>query len=250
MSDQVKSVDNTSPNSTQVNVGDSLPPMPEGGNEKYYDAKTGAYNWEAHAREVEFKAAQRASKAVETPQQAQTAEQSVEQAGLDYDVLSQKIATYGDISPEDYAALTKVGVPRELVEAHVEYVKNDLAQHYSAVVETFGGEQGFQQMAAWAKENLSEEERSAFTDMLNNPKQYKAAAATLRGMMGQTYSAPNAAAPSGTVQGYATEADMLAAMTGANRSKYMNDPEYRREVHSKVAASKFNTNPRSHTSGL
>ena len=43
-----------------------IPALPETGSDKFYDAKTGAYNWEGHAKEAEFKLSQKPAE-VETP---------------------------------------------------------------------------------------------------------------------------------------------------------------------------------------
>jgi hypothetical protein len=61
------------------------------------------------------------------PQQAQqstvadeSARQAVEQAGVDFDALSDEWANNGELAPDSYDKLEKSGIPRALVDSYIE----------------------------------------------------------------------------------------------------------------------------------
>jgi len=112
-------------------------------------------------------AAERADLALEgdtdlASQSQQQAERVVEAAGLDVASLRSEFNATGDLSPESYEKLAKVGIDRETVAAYVagqqargELVRQDLAQ-------SVGGEERLGQIIDWARFNLQPEEGDAW----------------------------------------------------------------------------------------
>jgi hypothetical protein len=87
--------------------------MPDGGHEKFYDATTGIYNWQAHAVEVEYQRDQARGKGEPAPVTIPTTPQAaaegapegdvsnaVAEAGLNWETLAQTLNVHGGLRPE------------------------------------------------------------------------------------------------------------------------------------------------------
>ncbi len=218
--------------------------------EKYY--KDGTYNWQAHAKEVEFAASQ---KKPDEPKQPVTepatettdeAKKIAEAAGLDWDSLSVKIMNDGDISAEDYAALAKIGVPESIVKEHIGLLSESADTHVQGIFDAFGGEENFQKVREWAQENYTAAQLDQLEKNLAGKDTVAAAIAELQQKTGSAgpgvITLPTT--PGGqTTEGYKTEAEMIADM---RKPEYRKDPAFRATVEAKVAASKWEKNPRQH----
>lgn len=230
---------------------------------KFFDADKG-YNWQAHAKEAEFKAAQKPADPAgdatpdpnASPDPDATAQSAVAKAGLDMDGLGEKIRDDGDIADSDYTAFEAIGIDREFVSDYVDMVKDRAAAHVTSVKDAFGGEDGWEGMKTWAKENLSQEDRDGYDTMLNSP-QWNVAVDALRSRMGQPpmerqgtiVNAENQASPNeASSQGYADQNAMNAAIQDP---KYKTDQEFRAEVMRKAAVSSWQApSKRFHNAGL
>ena len=224
--------------------------------DKYY--KDGQYNWEAHAKELQFKEQQQAKKAPE--QQANQpaaapaeAQEAVENAGLNWDTLGDKIVTDGDIGEADYKALEEIGIPTDIAKEYVEAVKFRTETHVNQVTEFFGGEQQFEAVKTWAQQNYSEAELDALSAQLSDPQSWKLAADMLSTKAGHLPSSnatygPNAGSAAGTtVQPYGSQQEMIADQ---RRPEYKRDPSFRAQVVERARVSNFEQNPRAHSGGM
>lgn len=89
---------------------------------------------------------------------------------------SQEITQQGALSDQSYQELMKVGYPKEVVDAYIKGVISDSVKsgsmisesEISRIKESVGGENAYQEMTAWAQQNLSAAERSAFNDVVNS----------------------------------------------------------------------------------
>ena len=118
----------------EVDPVEKLPvePKPEGGHDKFYNAETGQYDWQNHAKELDYRlngkpeepakveATEDANTTGETESNYEAVADIVTTAGLDHSELQTQIQTNGDLSDEAYAALAKVGLQRELVKTYVD----------------------------------------------------------------------------------------------------------------------------------
>jgi len=233
---------------------------------KFFDAEKG-YNGQAHAKEAEYKAAQKpagpATEGTVAPVEGTSteadAESAVKAAGLDMDGLGEKIRSTGDIDESDYEAFAKIGIEKEFVADYVDMVKVRADTHITGVKAAFGGDDGWKGMQTWAQENLSQEDRDGYDAMLNSP-QWKVAADTLRTQMGKPpvveqgklVTADNQASPNeASSQVYADQNAMNAAIQDPKyKAKGPEGNAYRAEVMRKAAASKWESNARAHTAGL
>jgi len=230
-----------------------VPDMPAEGVDKYYDNDTGAYNWEAHARELLFNAngrpkdqeekTQTAEKAAEEPS-PEAEEQEVSnilvKAGLDTEEIGQKIIEQGDLSSEDYEALKKVGIPEDLIKSYVQSYRYQFETERKVALEYLGGEEQWAQTMQWAQENLSETEVTDFNNLLSTSS-WRLAADGLKARMSEaTGTRPatreptlirgeNSAAPSSA--GYRSKAEMKADMSS---KEYTTSPKFREQVIKKI----------------
>ncbi len=122
---------NPQPAEGEVEELPPVPEMPEGGQDKFYNAETGAYDWESHAKELQFNAQGRQKPEAQNEEEPELKQPQIEKndeevsdvvkaAGLDELALEQKIKQNGDLTEDDYAALAKVGVPEGLARSYVE----------------------------------------------------------------------------------------------------------------------------------
>lgn len=223
--------------------------------EKYFDAKTGQYNWQAHAKELEFAAQQKPKAEADSKADAETkdaatatdaeAQKAAEAAGLDWQALGVKILNDGDIEAADYEALEKSGVPKEIVKEYISLMTDSAERHVNEVLESFGGEEQFNKVREWAQKNMSSEELATLEHQLADKTAYKSAVETLMTKAGATgvVNTPMRTGTTGAVEGFKTQAEMVAAMRDP---RYRRDAAYRTSVEAKVAASKWDVNPRQH----
>ncbi len=228
---------------------------------KFYDAEKNAYNWQAHAKESEFKLAQK-PKAADAGDDANKgtvsdadAGSAVSKAGLNMDSLGAKIRDGGDIDEADYKALEDIGIPRDMTTDYVELVKGRAETHVKNVTAAFGGDRGFAETKAWTMKNLTQAERDGYDDMLGSP-QWQVAADALNSRMGRppmqtqgkTIETPNQATP--TEAGSQPFADQVEMNLAIQDKRYKTDPAYRAEVFKRAGASNWDVQGRSHTAGL
>ncbi len=232
--------------------------MPEAGFEKFYTKDTGAYNWEAHAKEAEFKLSQpgkEPAKAVETTLTEGGAKEGVAAAGLDWDVLGEKIGSTGTIEESDFVALEGIGLPREIITEYITLAVAHRTERVKQVTTALGGDMA--PVIEWSLKNLSQDERDGYDTMLNGDN-WKPAAAALRAQMGLAPAAtvpggaplptPNASGPGASDEpAFANQDELNAAIAD---KKYRADPTYRAAVMRRASKSTYATNTRSHPAGL
>lgn len=226
----------------------NVPAMPEGGADKFYNADTGAYNWEAHARELEFKAAQAADKArTAAPAGDDTtvadAAKAAADAGFDVAALEQQILDGGDLTDDQYKALEAKGFRREFVEGIVNMSRSAAEARVSEIVNAFGGEETFDQVKAWMVQNLTADEIQGYEELINGPK-WRVAVQALQAQLGMaqpaapqtpTVTAPNASIDTSSgVTGFKSDAEFMQAMQDP---RYKTDAAYREQFMARAQAS-------------
>lgn len=243
-----------------------VPKMPDGGFDKFYNKETGQYNWQAHAREVEFKLAQKAKgdpkteakpeakpeeKAegqTEAPKEEQKddAKETVEKAGLNWDEITAKVNDTGKLEEGDYEALERIGVPKQIVDSYIEALTVARAANQAKAFEYAGGEDKLNGALNWAATNLDRQEIDAINKQLASAN-WKLGIDAL--MARHAKSAKGAGEPklvtgepsNGGEAGFSSHAEMIAAINkrDAKGSKlYDVDPAYRAQVREKIARMK------------
>lgn len=222
-----------------------LPPMPEGGNAKYYDPKTGEYNWQNHAKELEYRMSGKKQEVTEEDQaNVQNAgdgevQDIVVKAGLNPDDLRQQLETNGNLTEEAYAALERTGLRRELVELYVDNLNYRRDAQTQEALTYAGGEAEWQNLSQWAAQNMPEGDVARYNELLAS-SEWRVALDALRvrreasGVEPRLVSGSNTVA--GTTFGYRSKSEMKADMSDP---RYAKDPAFRQQVMQKMQSASW-----------
>ena len=176
----------------------------------------------------------------ETDEVDQTANDAVEAAGLDFEVMSQEYFDNDGLSDATYDKLEAGGIPREIVDQYIAGQKASGEATRTELLETVGGEEQYSEMTNWAADAFSDGEIDAFNDAINqgNSNMARMAIAGLKAR----YEAANGSEPSRTISGaeprdgsaYRSVAELMEDMSNP---KYHNDDAFRADVERKLARS-------------
>ena len=182
----------------------------------------------------------------EQTDEAQTASESdgvaevLDKVGLDFDVFQQEYDENGQLSGDAYAALEEAGFPRSLVDTYIQGQEALSASMNTEMYSIAGGEEGYQNMVAWASENLPDSEIDAFNATVDNGDTAQVRFA-VQGLVAR-YRSEVGTEPQ-LVEG-STEPvsggkfDSAAELTAAMRDpRYAKDPAYRSAVAQKLSRS-------------
>jgi superoxide dismutase len=238
----------------QVEEKDELPvsPMPENGYEKFYNKETGEYDWQNHAKELEYRLNQKQPEqntqlTEEERQEAESVPEYqaidiVQRAGLNPEELKSALDSTGDLPEEAYAALEKQGLRRDLVEFYVENLNYRKEAMQQEAMSYAGGEQEWTALSQWAGQNLQPDEVARYNEILDTPE-WKVAIDALRVRREMSYGEPQLVggnnSVAGTTFGYRSKAEMKADMSDP---RYAADPAFRKEVMSKIASATWDLN--------
>ncbi len=233
----------------------SVPPMPEGGQEKYYNAETGAYDWESAFKEQAWVASQKPAsdaenaeanpaEGAENTEGDQAAQDMATKAGVDFNEINDYVAANEGKPSEDHLkAFEAAGIPREIVEDYAA-MKMDLAfQHIDTVTEFLGGDTGIANLRDYMSKNFTQDEVTAFENQLLEPGTWRATASFLLQSAGLPQGGrglvkgPNAAASATSGETFGSEAEFNAAMRDP---RYKSDPAYRTRVMNALRNSQQN----------
>ena len=242
----VKKIDdaNTMPEEGMATDSVEVPAKPEGIPDKFYNAETGAVDYDAMAKSyTELEKKQSGKPEVEPPvEEPKTADDAVQAAGLDMGALTAEYDANEGLTDKSYDALAKAGIPKETVDQYIQGQQALVAQAQTEAYSLTEGKEGYEAMSQWAKANLSEAELVNYNTQVNSPNS-KIREQAIRGLHSQFASDSGEGKPlvhggstTSTTGGFGSRAQMIAAMQD---SKYQSDPAYRAEVEAKVAASRF-----------
>lgn len=183
------------------------------------------------------------------PEQEAEADEPAEEIFSTFDSIDDEIAQGGEISEESMAKLSAMD-SKDLVDAYLRYQStlddapvqqgrelND--QEVSSIYESVGGEQEYQQMTAWAAENLDADTVQAFDNVIESGN-VAAINLALRGLQSQYNDNVGyennmiQGKPAQATGGYRSQAEVVRDM---NDPRYDRDPAYRQEVMDKLANS-------------
>ena len=184
----------------------------------------------------------------EPEQEAEPTEEADETITM-FNSIDDELAQGGEISEESMAKLTAMD-SKDLVDAYLRY-QNTLEdvpvqegrelndQEVSAIYNSVGGEQQYQQMTAWAAENLDADTVQAFDNVIESGN-VAAINLALRGLQSQYNDNVGyennmiQGKPAQATGGYRSQAEVVRDM---NDPRYDRDPAYRQEVMDKLANS-------------
>jgi hypothetical protein len=183
------------------------------------------------------------------PEQEAEPTEEADQTITMFNSIDDELAQGGEISEESMAKLTAMD-SKDLVDAYLRY-QNTLEdvpvqegrelndQEVSAIYNSVGGEQQYQQMTAWAAENLDADTVQAFDNVIETGN-VAAINLALRGLQSQYNDNVGyennmiQGKPAQSGNGYRSQAEVVRAM---NDPRYDRDPAYRQEVMDKLANS-------------
>jgi len=177
----------------------------------------------------------------ETETVEQKARQVTEKAGLNFDDLSSSYWENGELSDSQYKQLEEAGIPKSLVDQFISGQEAIIASTRQAVFTTVGGEDNYNAMTAWAADNLSEDEISAYNGAVNGGHTASAMMA-VKGLKAR-FDAEVGFEPTREVRGQTAKAGASVYRSVAELEKDMGDPRYkedaafRRDVERKLGRS-------------
>ncbi len=199
-----------------------------------------------------FKSAEELAKAygelekkMSAPQEEQTTEpveetaspEEVKQLDKYYDEFIEK----NELSEKSYEELDALGLPKDLVDGYIAGQKALADNDVSEVQKVVGGKDNYSQLLDWSSKNLSQPEKDAFNNTIDNgsTEQVKMAVQGLMGRAGMSADNPQQDLFEGSVDNTNTDVfGSVAQVTDAmNDPRYQKDPAYRKEVEDKLARS-------------
>lgn len=166
---------------------------------------------------------------------------ATEAAGLDFDKLGAEYDEKGDLAPESYEALAKIGITEDMVKAYIAGRAAVAEVDTNAVLSTVGGAEKYAEISNWALSNLSAEDLEAYNAAVTNPATakfaVKALAAQYAAAEGSTPSLIKPSTAATTASGpvpFASSAQVVEAMRDP---RYRTDPAYQREVQARLSRS-------------
>ena len=200
-----------------------------------------------------FKSAEELAKAygelekkMSAPQQEEQPVESVEENTEPEEV--QQLDKYYDefiennqLSEKSYEELDAMGLSKDLVDGYIAGQKaladNDVATIHNVV----GGQDNYANLLDWSAKNLSQTEKDAFNDTIDNgsTEQVKQAVTGLMARAGMSADNPQQSLFEGDTENVATDVfKSVAQVTEAmNDPRYSKDPAFRKEVEDKLARS-------------
>lgn len=150
-------------------------------------------------------------------------------------------AEKGELSPESFDKLEKMGFPKDLVRQYITGFQASQQQEAQSIYKEIGGEESYRAMTQWASQNLSQDEINAY-DALVTSGDINAAKIAAKGLYAQ-YTQANGQPPkliSGNATGqssvkeFRSTAEVVRAMSDP---RYANDPAYRKDVERRLEMS-------------
>ena len=245
--------------------GDAPPARPENIPEKFWDAKTGTVRAEDMAKaygELEKKLhapppadgkTAGGGLRIEAPDPGElsddaTVDQVLQSVGLDPEKITEHFIKHKELKPSDYAALRKKGFTKGVVDQFLA-TQVKLARHIDTALRAeaitrVGGEEKLNNLLAWARTGLKEDERVAYNHLLGNEN---AGMAWLDYLIGKHKDAVGAGDTKPLIEGggvgspgtaFANRREVTAAMQDPRYSPNSpkHDPSYYRSVQQRLAA--------------
>ena len=169
------------------------------------------------------------------------AREDLEQAGVDYDALSQEFWDNGDLSAESYDMLEQAGIPREIVDSYIESQIGAVESQRSSIMNEVGGEEGYQELTSWAADNLDDAEIDYFNRMMDS-NDFNAIRMSVRSIAARREASEgieptrnlSGSLSGGTGGSYDSVQQLMSDMQNPS---YESDPAFRAQVEAKLGRS-------------
>ena len=167
----------------------------------------------------------------------------VAEGAFDMNALTQEYTENGSLSENSYKQLEDAGISQEMTNQYIAGQKALGAQIGTDVKNTVGGEENYNGMVEWAKNNYSPEQITAYDNAVNsgNIELAKMAAKGLQsdyqsttGVEGEVYGGKQAAPEGGHGDVFRSNAEVTTAMKDP---RYDSDHAFRQDVRDKLERS-------------
>lgn len=170
----------------------------------------------------------------------ESAEEALEQRGLDFNQMSQEYAENRQLSDERYSQLEAAGIPREVVDQFIsgqQAVGQQITREAEGIT---GGPDNYQEMVNWAANNLPEDEVDIYNRAVqsNNRSEILNAVRSLHSRYSQDVGIePNLTTGARTADSGDTYDSWAQVTRDMSTVEYKADPAYRAAVEAKLARS-------------
>jgi Phage T7 capsid assembly protein len=218
------------------------PAAPEGVPAKFWDSEKGAVNVDALLKSYSELERTHSAPVDDTPADHDTAQQAVENAGLDWNELVGKVSTRGGLDDGDYAALGTAGIPRPIVDNYLALVQNENARQTELANQHVGGEARMNELLGWAADHLPPAEIATYNQMLSTRDGWRAALDVITAKMAASSKTAGEPRLSAGVSarsdqgGYTSKAAMLRDM---GSPRYQTNPAFRDQVARRMAGARW-----------
>ena len=173
----------------------------------------------------------------EVPESTEEAPEEVQQLDKYYEEYTEN----NELSDKSYTELESMGLSRDLVDGYIAGQKALADNDVSEVQKVVGGQDNYAQLLDWSSKNLTQSEKDAFNDTIDNGSTDQVKIAVL-GLMSKAGMSPDNTQQNlfeGDVNVTNTDTfGSVAQVTDAmNDPRYAKDPAYRKEVEEKLARS-------------
>lgn len=184
---------------------------------------------------------QRMSAPQEDQPQEQEVREELDNAGVDYDALSQEFWQNGDLSDESYDVLERAGIPRSIVDSYIDAQMAMVDNQRNAIMSEVGGPDGYAELTAWAADNLDQSEIDYYNSVIDG-NDFDAIKMLVRSVSARR-DASEGVEPSRNLSGglsggaggvYESVSQLMSDMQS---KQYETDPAFRAQVESKLARS-------------
>ncbi len=152
------------------------------------------------------------------------ADKAIKDAGLDMDALSVEYADKGELTAKSLDALAKIGITGDMVDS---YIAGQTAQAdgiRNALLEPVGGQEAYDDMIAWATDNMEDGDIDAFNGILEGGDLNATKLAV--GDLHNKFVAANGNEPARQLDGNPTNGSLAVYESTADLMKDMGNPEY------------------------
>lgn len=165
-------------------------------------------------------------------------QETEKQTGLNLDNFYNEFAETGELSEKSYEELSKLGLPKDIVDGYIEGQRALADNHTNSIMSTVGGKEQYEQMMDWASKNLSPNEIQAFNNTIDKGSldQAQLAISGIQAKYNSANAEPNlfSGMRKENNLGYRSVAEMLSDI---NNPKYSTDEAFRKDVEEKVRLS-------------
>tara|TARA_B100000795_G_scaffold138067_1_gene103112 strand:- start:31 stop:819 length:789 start_codon:yes stop_codon:yes gene_type:complete len=177
----------------------------------------------------------------ETEIPTDSAEEAVENAGLDFDSLQTEYQANQGLTDDTYDSLAKSGIPREVVDSYIAGQEQLATSLRATMFDSVGGEEAYGTMMGWASTNLTAGEVDSYNKTMNSGDTDQIQM-TVHGLKAR-YQAANGSDPK-LISGDTTAAnaggrfESVAQLTEAMRDpRYAKDSAFRNSVQNRLSNS-------------